>query len=78
MNSNEKDGREAAKAYFDSQAYSSLTNDIIASDAAKLFLPPVVESMNQISTPMPKARVEWIKGFENMISEIKNLGESND
>lgn len=58
MNNNEQDGRDAARAYFNSQAYSSLTKDIIASDAAKLFLPPVIESMSQISTPMPQARVE--------------------
>jgi len=56
-------GARAANCYFNGQGYAGYTRDIRAEDAIKLFLPPVVEMMTQISMPLPKPRKDWIRGF---------------
>lgn len=62
-------GRQAHHEYYNSQAYSGLSRGISASDAIKLFFPNVEESMMQVSSPLPKKRREWIKGWEDVEQE---------
>lgn len=57
------EGVRAAQSYYKSHGYGYIKN-IRAEDAIKLFLPPVKEMMSQISTPLPKPRKDWIKGFK--------------
>ena len=58
------EGVRSAQIYHRSQAYASLTREVRAEDAIKLFLPPVNEMLTQISTPLPKPRKDWIRGFK--------------
>ena len=68
------DGIRAAQNYHKYHGYGYIKN-IRAEDAIKLFLPPVNEMLTQISTPLPKPRKDWIKGFKeeqfNILQEIK-------
>lgn len=59
------DGVAACKNYYKGQGFSGYTVNVRAEDAIKLYLPPVVEYMTQVSSPLPKARKDWIKGFKN-------------
>jgi len=58
------EGVRAAQCYYNGQAFGGFTRNVRAEDAIKLFLPPVNEMMTQISTPLPKPRKDWIKGFK--------------
>jgi len=62
--SNYNNGINAAKAYYSSQGFASLTRYPRPQDVIKLFLPPVKEHRTQMRTPMPKDRVEWMEGFK--------------
>ena len=64
------EGVRAAQCYYRSQGFSGFTRNVRAEDAIKLFLPPVVEMMTQISTPLPKPRKDWIKGFKEEQTNI--------
>lgn len=64
------DGAHAAEAYYSSQGFASYTRFVRAEDAIKLFLPPVNEAMIQTSTPMPKPRRDWMKGFTDRQKEL--------
>ena len=68
------EGVRAAQLYYNAQAYAALTRNIRAEDAIRLFLPPVNEMLTQISTPLPKPRKDWIKGFKKEQTAI--LAES--
>ena len=57
-------GYSAYSQYYESQGYSSFTRNIRPEDAAKLFLPAVEESHMQVSTPLPRARREWVEGWQ--------------
>lgn len=70
------EGVRAAKTYYNSQGFAGYTRDIRAEDAIKLFLPPVIEMMTQISMPLPKPRKDWIKGFREEQAAI--LSEDNN
>ena len=69
------EGVRAAQIYYNSQGFAGYTRNIRPEDAIKLFLPPVNEMLTQISTPLPKPRKDWIKGFKeeqfNILQEIK-------
>ena len=56
-------GVRAAQNYYNTKMYGGLVRPVRPEDAAKLFLPPVLEMMTPISTPLPKSRKSWIKGF---------------
>lgn len=56
-------GRQDARAYFESRSYSGLSEFIQAEEAIKLFWPPVEESMMLVSMPFPKPRQKWLAGF---------------
>ncbi|MCK5236048.1 MAG: hypothetical protein KAR06_03600 [Deltaproteobacteria bacterium] len=58
------EGVRAAQSYYRSQGFSGFTRDVRAEDAIKLFLPPAVEQMTQISMPLPKPRQDWLRGFK--------------
>ena len=58
------EGVRAAQSYYRSHVFAGFTRAIRAEDAIKLFLPPVNEMLVQISSPLPKPRRDWIKGFK--------------
>lgn len=58
------DGVRAAQAFYKSKYYSGFDQNIRAEDAIKLFLPPVVEYLTQVTSPLPKPRKDWISGFK--------------
>ena len=72
-------GVRAAQNYYHSQGFSSYTRNVRAEDAIKLYLPPVKEMLTQISSPLPKPRKDWIKGFKeeqaNILAEIQKENE---
>jgi hypothetical protein len=73
------EGARCVRAYYYSQGYGSLTRNVKAEDAIKLFLPPVVEMMTPISSPLPQSRQDWIRGFkEEQINILREMEESND
>lgn len=57
-------GVRAAQIFYNSAMYAGLTRDIKAEDAIRLFLPPVEEYLTQVSSPLPKPRQDWIRGFK--------------
>ena len=63
-------GVRDAQCYYRSQGFGGFTRNVRAEDAIKLFLPPVKEMMTQISTPLPKPRKDWIRGFKEEQSSI--------
>lgn len=70
------EGVRAAQVYYKSQKFASFTRFVQAEDAIKLFLPPQVEMMTQISSPLPEPRKDWIKGFKE--EQIAILQEKDD
>jgi len=58
------DGVRSAQAFYHSKHYCGFDQNIRAEDAIKLFLPPVVEYLTQVTSPLPKPRKDWIKGFK--------------
>lgn len=62
-NSDYLEGVRAAQSYYKSHGYGYCRN-IRAEDAIKIYLPAVTEAMIQVSTPLPKPRRDWIKGFK--------------
>jgi len=81
MKDNNKDymeGVRAAQSYFNGQGYAGYTRNIRAEDAIKLFLPPVVEMMTQISMPLPKPRKDWLRGFNEEKAAIIALRENDE
>ena len=50
--------------YYHGQGFAGYTRNVRAEDAIKLFLPPVQEYLTQVSSPLPKPRRDWIKGFK--------------
>lgn len=63
-NSDYLEGVRAAQTYHNGKSYMGYTREVRAEDAIKLFLPPIVEMMTQISTPLPKPRKDWLNGFK--------------
>lgn len=63
-------GREACRQYYTSQAFASLTRNVKAEQAIKLFWPPVEEALIMVSTPLPKPRQKWIAGFKKEQIEL--------
>ena len=57
-------GRQAARNYYKSQAFSGLTRFISPEVAIRLFFPPVDEQLVMIAMPLPKNRQKWIAGFK--------------
>ena len=68
------EGVRAAQAFYKSKYYGGFDRNIRAEDAIKLFLPPVVEYLTQVSSPLPKSRKDWIRGFKEEQAAI--LAES--
>ena len=70
------EGVRAARAFYYSKHYGGLDRNLRAEDAIKLFLPPVVEYMTQVSSPLPKPRKDWIKGYKEeqaaILVELEN------
>lgn len=64
-------GAHAAQSYYRSHGYGYI-KDVRAEDAIKLFLPNVTEYMTQVSSPLPKPRQNWIKGFKEEQRNILN------
>lgn len=57
-------GAAAFRSIVNSPSLHWVSKTVRAEDAMRLFLPPVIETAMGISTPLPKARQEWIKGFK--------------
>ena len=57
-------GVRAAQNYYNSKMFAGFVRDVQAKDAIRLFLPPVVEYLTQVASPLPKPRKDWIKGFK--------------
>lgn len=70
---NFKEGKSAAKYYYNAIYPSTKNKNVKAEDAIRFFLPPVEEQPVQISMPLPKARQKWIAGFKK--EQIKILSE---
>ena len=70
------EGVRAAQSYYRSQGYGGFTRYVRAEDAIKLFWPPVEEYLTQVSSPLPKPRKDWIKGFKEeqsaILAELEN------
>jgi hypothetical protein len=64
------EGVRAAHSYYNGQGYAGYTRNVRADDAIKLFLPPVTEMMTMVSSPLPKPRRDWIKGFKEEQANI--------
>lgn len=64
-----EEGQNAAWQYHNLPAFASFSRDVDGSEAIKLFKPPVNESMVMVSTPIPKNRADWIKGFNDWKKE---------
>ena len=56
------DGVRAAQNYYSAHGYG-FAKYVKAEDVIKMYLPPVVEHLTQISSPLPKPRKDWIRGF---------------
>ena len=73
-----KDGANAAISFYKSRC-NGFSFNIRAEDAIKMYLPPVVEYLTQVSSPLPKPRKDWIKGFKeeqvNILAEINKPKE---
>ena len=69
------DGVRCCQSYYNGQAFSGYTRNIKAEDAIRLYKPPVVEYLTQVSSPLPKPRKDWIRGFEEEQANI--LAEKN-
>lgn len=63
------DGARAAQHYHKAHGYGYAKN-VRGEDVIKLYLPPVVEYLTQVSSPMPKPRKDWIKGFNEEQANI--------
>ena len=72
-----EEGQYCAECYFNSKVFASFIRDITGADAIKLYRPPVTESLMMVSTPMPKDRADWIKGFDDWMKENRK-GESDE
>ena len=74
QNENYLAGVRAAQAYYIAHGYGLIKN-VRAEDAIKLFLPPVQEYLTQVTSPLPKPRKDWIKGFKeeqtNILTEME-------
>jgi len=57
------EGARACQVFYKSKQFAGFTRPIHAEDAAKLFLPPITEYLTQVTSPLPKPRKDWIKGF---------------
>lgn len=66
-------GVKCANAFYSSECYAQFDYEIKPEDAARLFLPPVVESMAQMQMPLPKGRREWLHGFADEQERILNM-----
>lgn len=68
-----KDGVRAAISYHAAHGYGYVKN-IRGEDAIKMHLPVVTEYLTQVSSPLPKPREDWIKGFNeeqaNILAEM--------
>ena len=68
------EGVRAAQSYYTSQGFAGYTRHIRAEDAARLYLPPLTEQMIMVSTPLPKPRRDWLRGFKeeqtNILAEL--------
>lgn len=62
-------GRDACHALHRSAHYAWLPRPIPADIAARYCLPPVVESDIQMRQPLPRARREWLEGYEAAMRE---------
>lgn len=62
-------GHAAYGAFMNSPSYAGFDKGVSAEDVMRLFLPPVNEAMTSISSPLPKARREWIKGWNKARDE---------
>jgi hypothetical protein len=71
-------GKHAHEAYYNSQAYSSLSRFIAAEDAVKLFLPNTEESMTQMVMPLPKSKRDWIAGWKDAEATKKLTEETSN
>ena len=69
------EGVRACQSYYNSQGFAGLSRYVRAEEAIKLFMPPVNEQLIQVSTPLPKPRRDWIKGFKeeqaNIIADLE-------
>jgi hypothetical protein len=63
-------GKQNCTEYYNSHGFSSLTRNIRAEDAMRLFWPPVEEAMIMIERPLDKNRSEWLKGWKTQFKEI--------
>jgi len=68
-------GVRAAQSYHKAHGYGYCKN-IRAEDAIKMYWPPIEEQMVQYSSPLPKPRQDWIKGFKEeqaaILAELEN------
>jgi hypothetical protein len=69
-NEQELEGARAAQAYYTSPGFAGYPRYIRAEDAARLFLPPLLEQSVQMSTPLPKPRCDWLQGFKEEQANI--------
>ena len=58
-------GKQDRIGFVKSQGYGSLSRDISAKDAMKVFLPPIANNLMQLSRPLPKDYQDWVNGWED-------------
>lgn len=56
-------GVRAAQSYYKANCYG-YSKHARAEDVMRLHWPPVDEQMVQFSTPLPRPRQDWIRGFK--------------
>ncbi len=64
-----EEGRRDRNRFLFSQGFASLSRNITATDAMRLFLPPVKNDMVQMSRPLPKPFQDWVDGWNDCKAE---------
>lgn len=62
-------GREAFDCLITSKHYTFIKYPVDADVAVKIFFPPVKEMNTMISSPLPRDRQQWMKGFKERQEE---------
>lgn len=58
-------GKRDHAAYLESKIYASFPRDLNARDGMRIFLPCIIQPQLMMATPLPKERLEWMRGWND-------------
>lgn len=64
-------GKKDCESFYRSPHFAWITRYVNPRDAMKLFWPSIQEFKTEISSPLPKPRQDWLKGFKEKQVEIQ-------